>query len=232
MHRAGLRDVPTLVRVVGVAFTRERGGQSSPRDRRARAVVTWFGELSAVIAREAYVGRGGDVVVHVGRRGGWYSLRARASAAALLLAGVLLPAAVIGAIVTAATTSAAGTVAAAAAFLAAYCVVIGGAIVAHRQQQRRHDGPGLREAEYRKGLPRTYWTVTTLAAADGATATAIPAVRSWLPTVVPVGATVVAAAADADVRRLYVALRFRPLPGSEWVLSRVNLPDQSPPTPR
>lgn len=218
MRRAVLGDASTLVGVVGAAFTRERGGVSLVRNRRSRAAVTWLGEASAILTGEAFISPAHDVVLHVGRRGGWYSFREKTTTIGLVFA-TFLPSAVLGGIVALLTTSIfVGGIVALIGVVLTYAVLVIGLIVAMRQ--RDPNGPSTREEKYREGLPSRYWLLSTLAAADGRVATAVPAVRTWLQGALPVDATAVAVAGNADVRRLYGALGFLPLEGSQWVLSR------------
>ncbi|WIB15771.1 hypothetical protein DEJ34_01180 [Curtobacterium sp. MCPF17_050] len=216
MRRAGIRDVRTLVDVVGDAFTRKRGGSADHRDVRNRAVVTWLGELAAVIAREAYVNDDGDVVVHVGRRGWLWS----ALTPLIIIALMAIVPLVVGAITWAAFSRVPALAVSSVLLIAIYGAVVWSALTARRQDKRRDpEGPPIRETGKRKGLPRSYWLVSGLATRDESKSKAFPLVRSWLPTAVPTGDTVAAAAGSEELRKLYRALGFKPLPRTAWVLS-------------
>jgi hypothetical protein len=233
MRPATLSDLRAAAHVVGTAFTKPPGAPANPMARRRRAPVTWFGELLAIVAREAYISDDADMVVHIGRRGGWHSTRAlivHSVVEIVLVFGLLLLAAIVaGGCWSLGVSPPTSVMFGAAVLLLVFVATVAMLVVAMRSEYHSLNRPTLRQASYRKGLPRSYWVLTSLGTADDRRLTALPTLRSWQPNGMPRSATLVVVAADARLFRLYRALGFNPLPGSDWVLYRSGQPSPTAP---
>ena len=211
LHKARLSDVPRVGLMAGNAFGRP--------SRLWRLVVPamLIGSLIAWVRGDLYISVDRHTSVIVQERHSWRALlrwiRVAVSLAATLL-GIL-------AIVVAATWALSGDLLTALNVAQSVNMVglvsllvilaLGLPIVLKGSEAGRH----------RRRPAGGFWEIGNLATTHTKGVHAVPAVGSLIVDLVPVGGRLVVVPRTEQVRRLYLALGFVPLPDEHWVLTRL-----------